>query len=90
MMDFFMLMTAPLVACLFLAVLFTYFGVHVLKREIVFVDLSLAQLAALGTTVAFVLEMDLDSLSALGLSLAFILAGSAFFTYTRTLADRVP
>ncbi|MFQ5443334.1 MAG: metal ABC transporter permease [Nitrospinales bacterium] len=90
METFFSLMAAPTVACMILAVIYTYFGVHVLKREIIFIDLSLAQLAALGTTVAFVLEMKPDSWGASTLSLGFILLGSAFFTYTRSLIWRVP
>lgn len=90
MSDFFTFMGAPIVACLILSVVYTYFGCHVLKREIIFVDLSLAQLAALGTTVAFSLELELDSIGSLGLSLAFILAGSSFFTYSRRLNERIP
>ncbi len=90
MSDFFTFMAAPAAACLILAVVLTYFGCHVLKREIIFVDISLAQLAALGTTVAFIWEIDLDSPIALLLSLLFILAGGVFFAFTRTLSPRVP
>jgi zinc/manganese transport system permease protein len=46
------LMAAPLVECLVLVAIHTYLGIHVLKRRVVFVDLALAQIAALGTTVA--------------------------------------
>lgn len=84
------LMAAPTLACVILAVIYTYFGVHVLKREIIFIDLSLAQLAALGTTVAFVLEVESDSWEAVTFSLVFIILGSAFFTYTRSQIWRVP
>ena len=44
----------PLVACLVLPPLLVYLGVHVVKREVIFVDLALAQLATLGTTVALI------------------------------------
>jgi len=33
----------------------TYFGIEVLRRKVIFVDLALAQIAALGATVAFLL-----------------------------------
>ncbi|MBI5428293.1 MAG: metal ABC transporter permease [Nitrospinae bacterium] len=83
-------MAAPAAACIILAVVFSYFGVHVLKREIVFVDLSLAQLAALGTTVAYVMEIELDTGGSQALSLAFVAAGAIFFAYIRFLQSKVP
>jgi len=90
MTDFLTFMGAPIAACLLLTLIFSYFGCHVLKREIIFIDLSLAQLAALGTTVAFVLQMELDSPGSLALSLLFIVAGAAFFSYTRSLNLNIP
>lgn len=90
MSEFITFMGAPLAACFLLSIVYTYFGCHVLKREIIFIDLSLAQLAALGTTVAFAWEMDLDSPGSLGLSLIFILLGAGFFAFTRFFSSRVP
>ena len=83
-------MSAPVAACFLLAIIYTYFGCHVLKREIIFVDLSLAQLAALGTTLAFVLDLELDSPGSHALSSLFVVAGSAFFSYTRNLETNIP
>lgn len=90
MTDFLTFMGAPIAACFLLTLIYTYFGCHVLKREIIFIDLSLAQLAALGTTVAFVLQLELDSPGSLALSLLFIVAGAAFFSYTRSLNLNIP
>ena len=90
MNDFLTFMGAPIAACTLLAVTYTYFGCHVLKREIIFVDLALAQLAALGTTVAFALELKLDSIESLALSLLFICAGGAFFAFARSWSSNVP
>ena len=45
------LLAPALVACLLLACILSYFGLHVLLREVIFVDLALAQLAALGAAV---------------------------------------
>ncbi len=52
-------MVTPLVACLLLIGITVYFGIHVIKREIIFIDIALAQIAALGSVVALViLELD--------------------------------
>ncbi len=83
-------MSAPAAGCIILSIIFTYFGCHVLKREIVFVDLSMAQLAALGATVAFIMEIELDTPESLAISILFVLVGGAFFTWTRSFTHRVP
>jgi len=44
------IMSAPLFACLTLVGIHGYFGIHILKREIIFIDIAMAQIAALGTT----------------------------------------
>ena len=78
MAEFFTFMSAPAAGCIVLSIIFTYFGCHVLKREIVFVDLSMAQLAALGATVAFIMEIELDTPESLVISVLFVLVGGAF------------
>jgi len=90
MAEFFTFMSAPAVGCIILSIIFTYFGCHVLKREIVFVDLSMAQLAALGATIAFIMEIELDTPESLVISVLFVLVGGAFFTWTRSFSHRVP
>lgn len=47
-------MLAPLVASVFILVIMVYFGIHVIKREIIFIDITLAQIAALGSSVSLV------------------------------------
>ncbi len=89
MIDF-TFMAAPLGACLLLPLIFTYFGIHVLKREIIFVDLALAQLAALGSTVAFVWDLPEESFRAQLISFVCILSGAGFFSFARKLQSRVP
>ena len=90
MAEFFTFMSAPAAGCIILSIILTYFGCHVLKREIVFVDLSMAQLAALGATVAFIMEIELDTPESLAISILFVLVGGAFFTWTRSFTHRVP
>lgn len=80
MSDFITFMAAPAAGCVILAIIFTYFGLHVLRREIIFVDLSLAQLAALGTTLGFAMEWPAGSMGVHALSLLFVLLGAMFFS----------
>jgi len=90
MTDFITFMAPPMAGCILLSMVYTYLGCHVLKREIIFIDLSLAQLAALGTTVAFVNGLDLESSEATLLSILFIVAGSLFFAWARKFSNVIP
>jgi len=56
----------PFVACLLFPPLLVYLGLHVVKREVIFVDLALAQVAALGATVAFMLGHAIPGMAAYG------------------------
>jgi len=49
-------MLAPFVACLLLILIMVYFGIHVIEREIIFIDIALAQIAAFGSAVSLVLQ----------------------------------
>ena len=89
MNDFITFMAAPALGCLVMSFIFTYFGIHVLKRGIVFIDLSMAQLAALGTTVAFALNLEEHSLETVLFSIGFVLIGALFFTLARVIAPRI-
>ena len=80
----------PLLACLVLAGIHAYLGLHVVERGVIFVDLSLAQMAALGTTVAFLVGFDLHSPQAYVFSLAFAFLGAAVFAFTREGKSRIP
>ncbi len=78
----------PLLACLILTGIHTYLGIHVIKRGVIFVDIALAQIAALGMTVAFFLGFEPDSQTAYFFGLLFTFLGAIFFAYFRH--DRVP
>lgn len=80
----------PMLTCLVLVGIYVYFGMHVISRGIIFVDLSLAQVAALGATVALLIGLELGSTMAYLLSLAAALIGAAVFTFTRDLEHQVP
>jgi zinc/manganese transport system permease protein len=67
-----------------------YFGIQVLARRVIFVDLALAQIAALGATVAFMLGHPAQSPATYAYSLSFTLLASVLCAFTRTWATRVP
>ena len=81
----------PLLALILLPGLLVYFGLHVVEREIIFVDLALAQIAALGVCVAVALgaHPGHDALPWV-LSLLFTLLGAGLFAWTRFRHTRVP
>ncbi len=80
----------PFVASLVLTGIHAYLGVHVVERGVIFVDLALAQIAALGATVAILMGMDPHGHSAYWISLAFTFLGAAIFSLARTRRNHVP
>ena len=87
-------MLAPLLACFILSVTHVYMGIHVVSRKVIFVDLALAQIAALGATYATTLGYDAhepaDSLVVALFSLLFTFAGAGLFSIARMRKERVP
>ena len=84
------IMLPPLAACLILTGICTYLGLHVVSRGVIFVDLALAQIAALGSTFAFLLGFEPDSYSGYFYSLGFTFLGAAIFSISRLKDQRVP
>jgi len=81
---------APFVASLILTGIHAYLGVHVVERGVVFVDLALAQIAALGTTVAVLYGYDAHQTAAYWFSLGFTFLGAAVFSTVRAHKARIP
>ena len=73
----------PFVACLLFPPLLVYLGLHVVKREVIFVDLALAQVATLGTCVALLMGHHFDDRITFWISLGVTFIGAAFFSWTR-------
>lgn len=73
----------PLVACLLLPGILVYYGRHIIRREVIFVDLALAQVATLGTCVCLYFGHEADDPHNYFWSLGFTLAGALVFTFTR-------
>jgi len=67
----------PFLASLILTGIHSYLGVHVVERGVIFVDLALAQIAALGATVAIIVGMDPHGHGSYWISLGFTFLGAA-------------
>lgn len=84
----------PLMMCLVLTGIHGYLGLHVLSRKVIFVDLALAQIAALGSTYAVLLGYDPrqagQGVVVYLFSLGFTFVGAAVFSLARMRQDRVP
>jgi zinc/manganese transport system permease protein len=79
-----------LFALLVLAGIHAYLGFHVVRRGVIFVDLALAQMAALGLAVAVVLGVHEKPVASYALRLAMTLLGAASFAWLRGQERRVP
>jgi len=83
-------MWKPLVACLILTGIHAYLGIHVIERQVIFVDLALAQIAALGATTAIIFGFDLHDTATYWFSLGATFLGAIAFSLTRTRKKHVP
>lgn len=81
----------PLIACLLLPGILVYLGLHIVRREVIFVDLALAQVAALGTSLCIMLGHEAHEFHTFVWSAGFTLIGAAIFALTRSKThSRVP
>ncbi|NOX16742.1 MAG: metal ABC transporter permease [Chlorobi bacterium] len=83
-------MAPAFVECLILVGIHSYLGLHVIRRKVIFVDLALAQIAALGTTVGFLFGIMPGSTGAYWFSLIFTFIGAAVFSISRIRNDKIP
>src|SRR2546427_2332108 len=89
-------MLPPFVACMILVAMLSYLGLHVIAREVIFVDLSLAQMAALGSLSALLFHVSPDSPLTYVFALLMTAVGAVLFALTRSSvhggsgAGRVP
>ncbi len=83
-------MILPVLACVVIVITLGWFGLHVLERGVIFVDLALAQVAALGTTWAVYLGHEPDGATAFAMALLFTFIGAAAFSAARLFEERVP
>jgi zinc/manganese transport system permease protein len=83
-------MAAPFAACLVLVGIHAYFGIHVIERRVLFVDLAVAQFAALGAVVGFVKGYHPGELGSTLYSMAFATLAAALFALTRARHEKLP
>jgi zinc/manganese transport system permease protein len=89
-MEIFLFLLAPLAASLILTGIHAYLGVHVVERGVIFVDLALAQIAALGAIVALFMGMDPHGASAYWISLGFTFFGAFLFSVAKSKRAHIP
>lgn len=85
-----MILGIPFLVCLILTGIHVYLGMHIVRRGVIFVDLTLAQVAALGATVALLIGYDLHDRTAYFISLGFTGVGAILFALTRQRKEKVP
>jgi len=87
--DLLSLMWVPFLMCLVLTGIHAYLGLHVIAREVVFVDIALAQIAALGATAAILVGFDVESRVAYAFALGATFLGALVLCLTRSRERRV-
>ena len=84
------ILALPFLVCVLMSSILGYFGIHVLKREIIFIDIALAQTAAVGSIIAHLaFGVHADSLVAYLCSLGCVLLTSAFYAAIRNRVVRI-
>ncbi len=82
--DFLEMFGAPLVACIVMGSILSHLGAHVLKREVIFIDIAVAQVAAVGALAAHMaFDVEEDALVSYLCSLACVLVMAAFYAIVR-------
>jgi len=84
------LLLAPFLAAMIILLTHAYFGLHIIQRGVIFVDLALAQIAALGGTVGYLLGAEPGSDTIYVFSFGFTLLGALIFSGTRLKDSPVP
>ncbi|MCC7010094.1 MAG: metal ABC transporter permease [Acidobacteria bacterium] len=83
-------LAAPIAASLIIAGIHAYLGLHVVERGVIFVDLSLAQIASLGAAIAVWQGADPHAPSVYWMSLAFTMIGAAVFALVKGHDANIP
>lgn len=86
-------LAAPMAAALVIAGIHAYLGLHVVERGVIFVDLSLAQIASLGATIAIAVPMfggDSHGPEVYWMSLGFTLIGAFVFAMVKGHSANIP
>ena len=90
MFENLLFLAAPLTASILLAGILGYFGNHILSRGIIFIDIAIAQIAALGTMIGLLLGFAEDSFSVQFISYGFTLLILSLFALTKFRKQIIP
>ncbi len=80
----------PFIACVILTGIHAYLGLHIIERGVIFVDLSLAQIAALGALTGFLFGIELHTTGSYFFSLGFTFLGAILFSTSRSMNKKIP
>lgn len=86
--DYIDLMFWPLMAAFVLTGIHVYLGLHVVTRGVIFVDLALAQVAALGMAFGALMGLEHESMAIYLIALLFTFMGAGLFAFTRDIQNR--
>lgn len=90
-MNILVMLGMPLLACVMLSVILGYAGTHIIKREVIFIDIAVAQIAALGAVGAHLLfHLPGDSAGVVLCGIGATLLAALFFSFLEERVDRLP
>lgn len=90
MIEILTFMAPAIVLCIILVGICGYVGIHVVMREVIFIDIALAQIAALGISFGFFMGLELSDPLIYPLSLGFTLLAALLLSATRRLRSIIP
>jgi len=90
MIDNLLFLSAPITICVILAGVLSYFGNHILKRGIIFIDIAIAQIASLGTMIGLLLGFAEESLNVQMISYLFTIIIISLFALTKFQKQIIP
>jgi zinc/manganese transport system permease protein len=90
MLDNLLFLAPPIIACILLAGILSYFGNHIMSRGIIFIDIAIAQIAALGTMIGLLFGFAEETLSVQLISYVFTLVVMAIFALTKFHKQVIP
>jgi zinc/manganese transport system permease protein len=91
LLEIIQFMTVPFLVSLSMIVILGYFGIHVIEREIIFIDIALAQMAAIGSALAFFIwHVEESSWIAYACAFGFTILASYFYALTRKRITQIP
>ncbi|MBA7495468.1 hypothetical protein ES702_06055 [subsurface metagenome] len=91
MLDMVQLLALPFLTCLTMIGILGYLGIHVLKREIIFIDIAVAQAAAVGSIIAHVIfKVGAHSPISYVCALGFTFVAAIFYSLVRRKVSQIP